>query len=689
MAFVPRTTAHRHVRRAVENDVQFILAAGEKTVCSAAERFGSPAATFLEVAECCESPPAPREQAAAGFPPVVAPDLSQPDFPAGDFSAAATLVLGSLIAPPNPRLGEERGIESDASCCDDSFMREDPEVTSFKEKLRAWSVEAAVPQATVTKLLKILRTHHCFSELPASARTLLHTPRTAESVRTMDTGQYCHFGLREGLEGALRNVPRVPDPVIINVNVDGLPLTKSTRDQFWPILCQVANCEGSEPFPVGVYYGQAKALKANVFLEPFVTDLKSALQAGVVLGNRMVQLQVGAIICDAPAKSYILSIKGHSGYFSCSKCVTEGDHLQGRMCFPQLDAALRTDASFRSKEQEEHHIGETILEELPIDMVCQIPLDHMHLICLGVMRKLILLWTKGDKSYRIGKATRDSLSGANVESRYYVPSDMSRQPRSLSDVDKWKATEFRLILLYTGVVVLKGQISDSLMDNFLTLHCAVSILSSPKHSAQYLDYAEKLLRHFVSTYITLYGKHVVSHNVHGLIHVADDVRMHGSLHNYSAFPFESYMGKLKKYVRKPEKPLQQLYNRIAEERSLVGHPTFHASRQEESTSVIPSTGPTGVVMTSLHENGPLPLGCTGPQYRSVKISGEVPIMLKTTRRDSACLMKDGSIVKIENIAHCTLSHQPVAVGRKYEKTEDLYSYPCGSSLLDVYLASKP
>lgn len=52
-------------------------------------------------------------------------------------------------------------------------------------------------------------------------------------------------------------------------------------------------------------------------------------------------------------------------------------------------------------------------------------------------------------------------------------------------------------------------------------------------------------------------------------------------------------------------------------------------------------------------------------------------------------MKDGSIVKIENIAHCTLSHQPVVVGRKYKKTEDLYSYPCGSSLLDIYLASKP
>lgn len=64
-------------------------------------------------------------------------------------------------------------------------------------------------------------------------------------------------------------------------------------------------------------------------------------------------------------------------------------------------------------------------------------------------------------------------------------------------------------------------------------------------------------------------------------------------------------------------------------------------------------------------------------------------MLKTTRRDSVCLMKDGSIVKVANIARCALSHQPVVVGRQYQKTEDLYSYPCASSLLDVHLASKP
>uniref|UniRef100_A0A1S4L4W9 PrC protein, putative n=1 Tax=Ixodes scapularis TaxID=6945 RepID=A0A1S4L4W9_IXOSC len=160
------------------------------------------------------------------------------------------------------------------------------------------------------------------------------------------------------------------------------------------------------------------------------------------------------------------------------------------------------------------------------------------------------------------------MSAANIELRHYVPSDMSRKPRGLADLDRWKASEFRLFLLYAGPVVLKSTIPDSLRDNFMTLHCAVSILCSPSSCAQYLDYAERLLAHFVETYIVLYGRHAVSHNVHGLIHVADDVRVHGCLHGYSAFPFENYMSKLKDYMRKPERPLEQLYNRIMEERKL-------------------------------------------------------------------------------------------------------------------------
>lgn len=49
----------------------------------------------------------------------------------------------------------------------------------------------------------------------------------------------------------------------------------------------------------------------------------------------------------------------------------------------------------------------------------------------------------------------------------------------------------------------------------------------------------------------IYGRHFISHNIHGLMHLCDDYDEFGPLDNCSAFSFEDYMGSLKKMLRKP------------------------------------------------------------------------------------------------------------------------------------------
>lgn len=58
----------------------------------------------------------------------------------------------------------------------------------------------------------------------------------------------------------------------------------------------------------------------------------------------------------------------------------------------------------------------------------------------------------------------------------------------------------------------------------------------------------------------------ISHNVHIILHLADDVKKYGPLNNFSAFPFESFMQPLKKKIKSGVKPLQQLIRRYAEDK---------------------------------------------------------------------------------------------------------------------------
>lgn len=158
-------------------------------------------------------------------------------------------------------------------------------------------------------------------------------------------------------------------------------------------------------------------------------------------------MKVNAIICDAPARAFICGIKGHTGYFGCGKCIQEGDYVDNRIVFPEINATLRSDLSFKCHNQPEHHITTSFLEDLNIGMVSQIPLDYMHLICLGVMKRLITFWIKGKMNIRIKNSDIPLSVYRCINVAKSVPKEFCRKPRSILDVDRWKATEFREFLL--------------------------------------------------------------------------------------------------------------------------------------------------------------------------------------------------------------------------------------------------
>lgn len=74
-----------------------------------------------------------------------------------------------------------------------------------------------------------------------------------------------------------------------------------------------------EPFPVGIYHGESKPSNSNMFLSTFIAEIKILQKEGLNFNGRIVKVIISKILCDAPAKSFILCIKNFNSYQSCTK----------------------------------------------------------------------------------------------------------------------------------------------------------------------------------------------------------------------------------------------------------------------------------------------------------------------------------------------------------------------------------
>lgn len=481
-------------------------------------------------------------------------------------------------------LGGDR-ISSDSSDTDESCISN----SSLNDELSCWVSTYNVSTNATNALLKILQKHH--EHLPRDQRTLMKTI-THYNIVSLSGGHYYHFGVEYSVFNQLRNNLIIlfnVKMVNLQINIDGLPLFKSSSTQLWPILGRLTVPIVSKPFVIGLFLGNKKPDDANEFLTEFIDEAKRLQTSGLKVPStdHIIVLHIDCVICDAPAKSYVKKIKGHSGYYGCDKCSQPGV-WKGKMTFPKIDSALRTDDMFNQQEDEEHHIGFSIFQNLQIGMVSQFPMDYMHLVCLGVMKRLLSLWIKGPLNCRQGPAFVRRVNEKLTELRGYLPHEFLRKGRALCDVERWKAVEFRQFLLYTGPVILQGCLPTQFYEHFLLLFVSIYCLSSPLFVSTYCQYADQLLHAFVNDVGGLYGEDQYVYNIHGLIHLAEDVSRFGVLDMYSAFPFESYLGKLKKLVRKPNFPLQQVVRRLSEEKHKV-----------ETT--IPSKG----IPKKQHRDGPI------------------------------------------------------------------------------------
>jgi hypothetical protein len=440
-------------------------------------------------------------------------------------------------------------------------------------KLLALAIYFKLPNTVLNVFLALL--HFLGHNVPMDARTIRRTPRNGPS-----SDNFHHFGLTKKLiEKVKSNCPTSNKrELLLQINVDGIPLYKSSKIGFWPILCFISNINDHRLFIVSIFCGNGKPDCIESFFGPFIEEMERLESNGLSINGVRYSVKIDAIVCDSPARAFVKSIAHNSGGKGCERCTVSSRKQRGRngrafggtTFIHHPNNSLRTDSSFRRRQDPKHHQKGDLspLTRLSVDMVKSFPLDYMHLICLGVVKRLIGIWVDGSKKDLPNKLYSGALDEVNQMIKAcskYFSSEFNRKSRDITDYKHWKAVEFRSFLLYSGVIVLKGILPPDKYDHFLLLHVALRILCSPNSTEPQLEFAKRCLNNLVSLFDSLYGRQHIVYNVHNLLHLTDDcIYFKRPLASYSSFPFESYLGNIKRLLCGTRKPLSQLYRRISE-----------------------------------------------------------------------------------------------------------------------------
>jgi len=126
-------------------------------------------------------------------------------------------------------------------------------------------------------------------------------------------GSYVYFGIKETLTHKIRCGIRpdtwyepqtfqnlkssVLNPLVtLFVGVDGIPLTKSTTKQFWPVLEIVDQSFNSNPFVIALFYGGSKPANLD-FWNSFINECRCLENEGVSL-DQLCSFHISKILTD-------------------------------------------------------------------------------------------------------------------------------------------------------------------------------------------------------------------------------------------------------------------------------------------------------------------------------------------------------------------------------------------------------
>ncbi len=159
------------------------------------------------------------------------------------------------------------------------------------------------------------------------------------------------------------------------------------------------------------------------------------------------------------------------------------------------------------------------------------------------------------------------------------------------------------------------------------------------------------------------------YNTHSLIHLAQDARKYGALDSVSCFPFENYLGHLKRMVRRPQNPVEQIVRRVDEKQ------TFN--RDSKGSSALEEH------LKQPHFSGPTPPGfSTCTQFKQCQYKG----MTISCSPGNNCFEINSRVALVRNLLVSPMT-DIFAVCEFFNTGTCFFDYPVASSSLGITVVS--
>ncbi|XP_023340569.1 uncharacterized protein LOC111710681 [Eurytemora carolleeae] len=323
-----------------------------------------------------------------------------------------------------------------------SSDEDEEEDISHDSIIRDWAINnPAVTHSMINDLIRRFATAGFMEK--KDARTLLKTPRNLRTVEMSGVQSYT-YNVKDQILSLLKRYPpelsEKLDKLHLQLNIDGLPLFKSSGASFWPLLCSISNIRPNVVVPLLLSYGPGSKPSDTDFLIEVIDQLAVLEADGFEFNGKTLRVSI-SMVADIPAFAFIKSTISHSGKYYCGRCTAEGHKPPGGgIFFPNSEIGeKRTDQSFRGKHQIEHHKPPGVVSPMTrlhtMDQVRDYALDYMHCCCLGCMKTLLKLWLgKGPAYLRLSAQDIHEISLAMIGMRTHWPFDFARKPRGFKDI---------------------------------------------------------------------------------------------------------------------------------------------------------------------------------------------------------------------------------------------------------------